>query len=169
MNWSVPFRWRAQTIEAAGVRLASFACGSTAGDAPVVLLLHGLGHWSAAAWERLIAQLDGRERTILMLRFGLEGAGLTLEEIGRRLGVTRERVRQLEGRALSKLRRGHPQGGHDLRSSAGRDGFGEPESRRTGVPVPIGTTGSRRQRSRTLRSFGRRPGNMACVQPPAAP
>jgi RNA polymerase primary sigma factor len=66
-----------------------------------------------AVASRLIAQLDGRERTILMLRFGLEGEGLTLEEIGRRLGVTRERVRQIEGRALSKLRQRHPQGGRE--------------------------------------------------------
>ena len=84
-----------------------------------------------AVVARRIGRLDGRERAILMLRFGVEGEGLSLAEIGRRLGLTREWVRQLEGRALSKLRRGHPQGGHDLRSSAGRDGFGEPESRRT--------------------------------------
>ena len=84
-----------------------------------------------AVAARLIGQLGGRERDILMLRFGVEGEGLSLAELGRRLGLTRDRVRQLEGRALSKLRRGHPQGGHDLRSSAGRDGFGELESRRT--------------------------------------
>jgi RNA polymerase primary sigma factor len=61
----------------------------------------------AVAW-RLIGQLDGRERDILMLRFGAEGEGLSLAEIGRRMGLTRERVRQLEGRALSKLGQGHP-------------------------------------------------------------
>jgi RNA polymerase primary sigma factor len=44
-----------------------------------------------------------------MLRFGLEGERLTLEEIGRRLGVTRERVRQIEGCALSKISRMHPE------------------------------------------------------------
>ena len=38
-----------------------------------------------------------------MLRFGLEGEPLTLEQIGRRLGVTRERVRQLEAQALRTL------------------------------------------------------------------
>ena len=84
-----------------------------------------------AVVARRIGRLDGRERAILMLRFGVEGEGLSRAEIGRRLGLSREWVRQLEGRALSKLRQGHPQGGHDLRSSAGRDGFGEPESRRT--------------------------------------
>jgi RNA polymerase primary sigma factor len=56
----------------------------------------------AVAW-RLMGRLDDRERTILMLRFGLEGDPLTLEEVGRRLGVTRERVRQIEAAALRKL------------------------------------------------------------------
>ena len=49
-------------------------------------------------------RLDERERTILSLRYGLEGAlPLTLKEIGRRLGVTREWVRKIELRAVRKL------------------------------------------------------------------
>jgi RNA polymerase primary sigma factor len=49
-------------------------------------------------------RLDDRERTILSLRYGLEGAlPLTLKEIGRRLGVTREWVRKIEVRAVRKL------------------------------------------------------------------
>jgi DNA-binding CsgD family transcriptional regulator len=56
----------------------------------------------AVAW-RLIGRLDDRERTVVIHRFGLEGDPLTLEEIGRRLGVTRERVRQIEAGALRKL------------------------------------------------------------------
>ena len=49
-------------------------------------------------------RLDERERTILSLRYGLEGASpLTLKEIGRRLGVTREWVRKIELRAVRKL------------------------------------------------------------------
>ncbi len=48
--------------------------------------------------------LDDRERTILALRYGLEGASpMTLKEIGRRLGVTREWVRKIELRAIRKL------------------------------------------------------------------
>jgi RNA polymerase primary sigma factor len=58
----------------------------------------------AVAW-RLIERLKSRERAVLMLRFGLEGEPLTLEQIGRRLGVTRERVRQLEAQALRTLAR----------------------------------------------------------------
>lgn len=58
-------------------------------------------------WERLrhrLECLDARERTILVLRYGLEGeTPLTLKEIGRRLGVTREWVRKIEVRAVRKL------------------------------------------------------------------
>jgi RNA polymerase primary sigma factor len=51
--------------------------------------------------------LSERERTVLELRFGLkEEQHYSLQEIGQRLGVTGERVRQIEARALRKLR--HP-------------------------------------------------------------
>jgi len=55
----------------------------------------------AEAFERA---LDSRERRVLQLRFGMEDeAPRTLEWIGRRLNITRERVRQIEFRALQKL------------------------------------------------------------------
>jgi RNA polymerase primary sigma factor len=51
-----------------------------------------------------LRSLPDRQRTILVLRFGLDdGEAKTLEEIGRRLGLTRERVRQIEGEALKRL------------------------------------------------------------------
>ena len=51
-----------------------------------------------------LEMLDVRERTVLALRYGLEGEPpLTLKEIGRRLGVTREWVRKIELRAVSRL------------------------------------------------------------------
>lgn len=51
--------------------------------------------------------LNDRERDVLIMRFGLEdGRVRTLEEVGERFGVTRERIRQLETKALAKLR--HP-------------------------------------------------------------
>jgi RNA polymerase primary sigma factor len=54
----------------------------------------------------LMVLLDARERRILSARFGLEGESpKTLEEVGRKFGVTRERIRQLQNGALSKLRR----------------------------------------------------------------
>ncbi len=65
--------------------------------------------------ERLLSVLDDRERYIVRLYFGFEGgAPLTLEQIGRTLGLTRERVRQLKEKALKKLIHGaHSQ---DLRA-----------------------------------------------------
>ena len=54
----------------------------------------------------LLEDLPDQERTVVSLRFGLSGEPpLTLEAIGKRLGVTRERVRQVEGAALQRLRR----------------------------------------------------------------
>jgi RNA polymerase primary sigma factor len=55
---------------------------------------------------QLLETLDERERRILNYRFGLDGQEpLSLEETGRKIGVTRERVRQIEKRCLLKLRR----------------------------------------------------------------
>jgi RNA polymerase primary sigma factor len=55
--------------------------------------------------RRLLGRLDDRERAVVTLRFGLEDDPMTLQEIGRRLGLTRERVRQIETEALRKLGR----------------------------------------------------------------
>jgi RNA polymerase sigma factor (sigma-70 family) len=56
--------------------------------------------------RELLDDLPPKERTILVDRFGLGGeAPMTLESIGQRMGVTRERVRQIEASALQKLRR----------------------------------------------------------------
>jgi len=68
--------------------------------------------------NRLLAPLDQREREILALRFGLDrGEPRTLEEVGEAFNLTRERIRQIEARAMSKLR--HPSsdtGARDLLS-----------------------------------------------------
>jgi RNA polymerase primary sigma factor len=51
-----------------------------------------------------LESLGHRERKVLELRYGLAGEDpKTLEEIGRHFGITRERIRQIEGRALLKL------------------------------------------------------------------
>jgi RNA polymerase sigma factor (sigma-70 family) len=55
--------------------------------------------------NRLLDRLDERERRIIQLRAGLNAeSGLTLEQVGRELGITKERVRQLEARTMNKLR-----------------------------------------------------------------
>lgn len=58
------------------------------------------------AIAKIVDQLSDRERNIINLRFGLEDGGKphTLQQIGNELGVSKERVRQIEGRALGKLR-----------------------------------------------------------------
>ena len=62
----------------------------------------------------VLDSLTGRERRVLQLRFGLEdGRARTLEEVGREFNVTRERIRQIEAKALRKLR--HPSRSRKLR------------------------------------------------------
>ena len=56
--------------------------------------------------REVLPKLPQRQASILNLRFGLDGSkAMTLEEIGALMGVTRERIRQLQNLALSKLRR----------------------------------------------------------------
>jgi len=65
--------------------------------------------------EKLLSHLDERERQILALRFGLDrGEPRTLEEVGEYFQLTRERIRQIEARAMSKLR--HPSADTGARS-----------------------------------------------------
>ncbi|HEY5532454.1 MAG TPA: sigma-70 family RNA polymerase sigma factor, partial [Candidatus Anoxymicrobiaceae bacterium] len=57
--------------------------------------------------EEVLDDLNTREKRVIQLRFGLlDGQPRTLEEVGRVFGVTRERIRQIESKTLSKLR--HP-------------------------------------------------------------
>jgi len=68
--------------------------------------------------EEILDQLSERERKVLIMRFGLEdGINRTLEDVGKEFNVTRERVRQIEAKALRKLR-------HPLRSRKLRDYLG---------------------------------------------
>jgi RNA polymerase primary sigma factor len=64
--------------------------------------------------EEILEELSERERKVLEMRFGLiDGRNRTLEEVGNEFGVTRERIRQIEAKALRKLR--HPQRNRKLR------------------------------------------------------
>ncbi len=64
--------------------------------------------------EFVLHSLSDRERQVIRLRFGLaDGHPRTLEEVGREFGVTRERIRQIESKTLSKLR--HPSRSQKLR------------------------------------------------------
>jgi RNA polymerase primary sigma factor len=64
--------------------------------------------------EEILDTLTEREAKILRLRFGLQnGRSYTLEEVGKKFGLTRERIRQIEGRALRRLR--HPRRSRQLR------------------------------------------------------
>jgi len=81
----------------------------------------GLSPFESASQELLkghigevLETLNPRERKVLELRFGLrDGRSRTLEEVGREFGVTRERIRQIEAKALRKLR--HPSRSKRLR------------------------------------------------------
>ncbi len=64
--------------------------------------------------EEVLSTLTPREACILRLRFGLHnGRSYTLEEVGKKFGLTRERIRQIEGKALRRLR--HPRRSRQLR------------------------------------------------------
>ncbi len=66
----------------------------------------------------LLAALEPREREVLYLRYGLDrGRPRTLEEVGERFGLTREGVRQVEVKAIAKLRRSASRGVRDLLSA----------------------------------------------------
>jgi RNA polymerase primary sigma factor len=67
---------------------------------------------------QLLASLEPREREVLCLRYGLDrGRPRTLEEVGERFGLTREGVRQVEVKAIAKLRRSSIRGARDLLSA----------------------------------------------------
>lgn len=72
------------------------------------------GHLLKEKINELLSTLTPREARILSLRFGLQnGRSYTLEEVGQKFGLTRERIRQIEGRALRRLR--HPRRSRQLR------------------------------------------------------
>ena len=64
--------------------------------------------------EEVLETLTAREARVLRMRFGLDTGGpFTLEEVGEKFGLTRERIRQIEGKALRRLR--HPRRSRQLK------------------------------------------------------
>ena len=64
--------------------------------------------------EEVLGTLTAREARVLRMRFGLDtGIPFTLEEVGEKFGLTRERIRQIEGKALRRLR--HPRRARQLK------------------------------------------------------
>ena len=80
-------------------------------QAPDEIVMQGLLHEDL---EKVMSTLTDREKTVLKLRFGIEdGHNRTLEEVGKVFNVTRERIRQIEAKALRKLK--HPTRAKKLR------------------------------------------------------
>ena len=124
----------------------------------------GLVGWRGMVGSVLMQRmqrLDERERTILNLRYGLVGdMPLTLKEIGRRLGVTREWVRKIEVRAVRKLHNEYaaemsgPPGGGSSPRPARRFGRAQTEEVITSGS-PSATTGARPRSSARAQSSRR--------------
>ena len=94
-------RSRSTRRSARTTRASSATCSPTA--RPPIRSTRPRSRCAARAYAEALDALPERERRILELRFGFEGEPWTLEAIGHELDLTRERVRQLEGQALSAL------------------------------------------------------------------
>jgi RNA polymerase primary sigma factor len=96
---SVEFLWQVESIDS----LSSEELEGLVLPAPGEALEHDE---LVQAIQLAISALSARERAVIRLRYGFEGEPYTLEEVGALFGVSRERVKQIEGKALRRLR--HP-------------------------------------------------------------
>ncbi|GAB4546992.1 MAG: RNA polymerase sigma factor RpoD [Anaerolineae bacterium] len=115
VQWMLKVSWRPLSLERPVGEDEDSELGSFIEDdstlSPVQSAYQTLLHEKV---EEVLATLHPREARILRLRFGLvNGKAYTLEEVGEKFGLTRERIRQIEGKALRRLR--HPRRSRHLR------------------------------------------------------
>jgi len=119
VQWMLKVSWRPLSLERPvgedeDSELGSFIEDETTPTPTQSAYQHLLGE----KVEEMLATLSPREARILRLRFGLlNGRSYTLEEVGQKFGLTRERIRQIEGKALRRLR--HPRRSRQLRDYLG--------------------------------------------------
>jgi len=83
---------------------------------PVYEMEGGENERLKATLDSVVSSLDSRQQRVIRERFGLEGEEKTLKEIGAEMGVSKERIRQIEARAMCNLR--HPQRSKQLEEFA---------------------------------------------------
>ena len=119
VQWMLKVSWRPLSLERPvgeddDNELGSFIEDETTSTPTQSAYQHLLGE----KVEEMLTTLSPREARILRLRFGLiNGRSYTLEEVGQKFGLTRERIRQIEGKALRRLR--HPCRSRQLRDYLG--------------------------------------------------
>jgi RNA polymerase primary sigma factor len=119
VQWMLKVSWRPVSLELPvgedeDSELGNFVEDETTPSPTQTAYRHLLGE----KIEEMLATLTPREARILRLRFGLlNGRSYTLEEVGQKFGLTRERIRQIEGKALRRLR--HPRRSRELRDYLG--------------------------------------------------
>ncbi len=115
VQWMLKVSWRPLSLERPVGEDDENELGNFIEDesmpTPLQSAYHNLLHEKL---EQVLSTLSPREARILRLRFGLQnGRSYTLEEVGQKFGLTRERIRQIEGKALRRLR--HPRRSRQLR------------------------------------------------------
>jgi len=115
VRWMLRVSWRPMSLERpVGDDGESDELGSFIEDKTTPMPTENASHrLLAEKIQEMLTTLSPREAKILRLRFGLtDGCSHTLEEVGQRFGLTRERIRQIEGKALRRLR--HPRRSREL-------------------------------------------------------
>jgi len=119
VQWMLKVSWRPLSLERPVGEDGDSELGSFVEDEATPTPTQGAyQHLLGEKMEEMLTTLGPREARILRLRFGLiNGRSYTLEEVGQKFGLTRERIRQIEGKALRRLR--HPRRSRQLRDYLG--------------------------------------------------